>query len=178
MKTKPYPKYKPSGVEWLGDVPEHWGKISLKWASTRYSGGTPDKAVQEYWEDGTIPWLNSGAVNDDYIIEPSEYITEDAFRNSSAKWIPKNALVMALAGQGKTKGMVGQLGFKTTCNQSMAAIVPDKTLSPRLLYWWLTKNYINITGVQLLKINIHVNHNNKIEYRVFYRYRLENICYL
>ncbi|MEI7695843.1 MAG: restriction endonuclease subunit S, partial [Chlorobium sp.] len=147
MKTKAYPKYKPSGVEWLGDVPEHWGKISLKWASTRYSGGTPDKAVQEYWEDGTIPWLNSGAVNDDYIIEPSEYITEDAFRNSSAKWIPKNALVMALAGQGKTKGMVGQLGFSTTCNQSMAAIVPDNTLSPRLLYWWLTKNYINIRNL-------------------------------
>lgn len=62
-KYKAYPKYKPSGVEWLGDVPEHWGCLSLKWASIRYSGGTPDKTILDYWEDGTIPWLNSGAVN-------------------------------------------------------------------------------------------------------------------
>lgn len=140
-------KLKPSGVEWLGDVPEHWGSISLKWVSVRYSGGTPDKSIQEYWEDGTIPWLNSGAVNDNYITEASEYITKEAFQNSSAKWIPKDALVMALAGQGKTKGMVSQLGFRTTCNQSMAAIVVDKRLNPRMLYWWLTKNYINIRNL-------------------------------
>jgi len=140
-------KLKPSGVEWLGDVPEHWGNIALKWASVRYSGGTPDKSIQEYWEDGTIPWLNSGAVNDDYITEPSAYITKEAFQNSSAKWIPKDALVMALAGQGKTKGMVGQLGFRTTCNQSMAAIVPNEKLNSRMLYWWLTKNYINIRNL-------------------------------
>ncbi|MFH0837916.1 MAG: restriction endonuclease subunit S [Patescibacteria group bacterium] len=146
-KNKAYPKYKPSGVDWLGDVPEHWGSISLKWVSVRYSGGTPDKSIQEYWEDGTIPWLNSGAVNDDYIAEPSEYITKEAFQNSSAKWIPKDAIVIALAGQGKTKGMVGQLGFRTTCNQSMAAIVVDKRLNPRMLYWWLTKNYINIRNL-------------------------------
>ena len=147
MKRNAYPNYKPSGVEWLGEVPGHWGKLSLKWASIRYSGGTPDKKIQEYWEDGTIPWLNSGAVNDEYITEPSEYITKEAFQNSSAKWIPKDALVMALAGQGKTKGMVGQLGFNTTCNQSMAAIIPDKRLNPRMLYWWLIKNYINIRNL-------------------------------
>ncbi len=147
MMNKPYPKYKPSDVEWLGDVPEHWGNIALKWASVRYSGGTPDKSIQEYWEDGTIPWLNSGAVNDDYITEPSAYITKEAFQNSSAKWIPKDALVMALAGQGKTKGKVGQLGFRTTCNQSMAAIVPSEKLNSRMLYWWLTKNYINIRNL-------------------------------
>jgi len=143
----PAVKLKPSGVEWLGDIPEHWGNIALKWASVRYSGGTPDKSIQEYWENGTIPWLNSGAVNDDYITEPSEYITKEAFQNSSAKWIPKDALVMALAGQGKTKGMVGQLGIRTTCNQSMAAIIPNEKLNSRMLYWWLTNNYTNIRNL-------------------------------
>jgi type I restriction enzyme S subunit len=147
MRAKAYPKYKNSQVEWLGKVPEHWNSASLKWISVRYSGGTPDKTISEYWEDGTIPWLNSGAVNDGYILEPSTYITEEAFKNSSAKWIPKNALVMALAGQGKTKGMVAHLGFKTTCNQSMAAIIPDKKVHSRFLYWWLTKNYFNLRNL-------------------------------
>ena len=137
-------KLKPSGVEWLGDTPEHWNKASLKWISIRYSGGTPDKTIQEYWEDGSIPWLNSGSVNDSYITRPSEYITEEAYKNSSAKWIPKGALVIALAGQGKTKGMVAQLGFRTTCNQSMAAIIPDNRVNARMLYWWITKNYSNL----------------------------------
>ena len=119
----------------------------MRWLSRRYAGGTPDKGNDAYWEDGEIPWLNSGAVNDGYITQPSELITREGFANSSAKWIPKDALVMALAGQGKTKGMVAQLGIETTCNQSMAAIIPDRRLAPRYLYWWLTANYQNIRNL-------------------------------
>ena len=54
---------------------------------------------------------------------------------------------MALAGQGKTKGLVAQLGIDTTCNQSMAAIVPTQRVGPRYLYWWLTANYQNIRNM-------------------------------
>lgn len=147
MSLRPYPIYKPSGVEWLGDAPTHWGSSSLKWISKRYSGGTPDKARIEFWEDGTIPWLNSGAVNDVKIVEPSAYITQEAFNSSSAKWIPSGSLVMALAGQGKTKGMVAEVMFETTCNQSMAAIVPSGEISSPYLFWWLTSNYQNIRNM-------------------------------
>jgi type I restriction enzyme S subunit len=147
MSFPRYSNYKNSGVEWLGEVPAHWKTASLRWLSKRYSGGTPDKLKLDYWTDGTIPWLNSGAVNDPIITEPSAFITEEAFQNSSAKWIPKDALVMALAGQGKTKGMVAQLGFQTTCNQSMAAIIPTKEIEARFLYWWLTLNYQNIRNM-------------------------------
>lgn len=78
---------------------------------------------------------------------PSAFITEDAYDGSSAKWIPEGALVMALAGQGKTKGMVAQLGIAATCNQSMAAILPlEETLS-RYLFWWLNSNYQNIRNM-------------------------------
>jgi type I restriction enzyme S subunit len=147
MSSPRYESYKDSGVEWLGEVPEHWKTASLRWLSKRYSGGTPDKLNLDYWTDGTIPWLNSGAVNDPIITKPSAFITEEAFQNSSAKWIPKDALVMALAGQGKTKGMVAQIGFQTTCNQSMAAIIPTKEIEARFLYWWLTINYQNIRNM-------------------------------
>lgn len=147
MSFPKYPKYKPSGIPWLAKIPEDWRTCSLRWLSKRYSGGTPDKANSSYWEDGTVPWLNSGAVNDRFILEPSTYITEDAFANSSAKWIPKGSLVMALAGQGRTKGMVAQLGIATTCNQSMAAIIPASDIESRFLFWWLDANYENIRNL-------------------------------
>ena len=147
MSFPRYPEYKDSGVEWLGQVPVHWNVGSSRWLTQRYSGGTPDKTKPEYWQDGTVPWLNSGAVNDRLITEPSTYITDEAFAKSSAKWIPKGALVMALAGQGKTKGMVAQLDIPSTCNQSMAAIIPGAAIEGRFLFWWLDANYQNIRNM-------------------------------
>jgi type I restriction enzyme S subunit len=112
-----------------------------------FAGGTPDRKNPSYWEAGTIPWLNSGAVNQWIITRPSHYITEAGYQNSSAKLIPKGALVMALAGQGKTKGMVAQLGIDSTCNQSMAAIVPKRDVAARFLLWWLNANYESIRSL-------------------------------
>jgi len=147
MKYQAYEEYKDSEVEWSNLLPKHWGNVSLRWISEMYTGGTPSKNIEEYWEDGTVPWLNSGAVNQGLVTTASTYITEDAYKNSSAKWIPKNSLVMALAGQGKTKGMVAHLAIDTTCNQSMAAIVPDNLFDSRYLFWWLTFNYQNIRNM-------------------------------
>lgn len=140
-------KLKPSGVEWLGDIPEHWQSVSLKWISNIFSGGTPSKNNPDYWHNGDIPWLNSGTVNQGFITEPSEYITEEGLANSSAKWIPESSLVMALAGQGKTKGMVAQVMFKTTCNQSLGVIVPNEKVDNKFLMYWLRKNYQNIRNL-------------------------------
>jgi type I restriction enzyme S subunit len=120
-----YKNYVESGVEWLGVFPNHWKSTKLKWIAHIYAGGTPSTNIDEYWENGSIPWLNSGTVNQKRITMASEYITEDAVLNSSTKWVPKGSLLMALAGQGKTKGMVAILEFDATCNQSMAAIVPN-----------------------------------------------------
>jgi len=146
-RYKTYPEYKSVDSPWFNRLPTHWQSVSLKWISRLYAGGTPSKDNLSFWENGSIPWLNSGAVNQSLIIEPSALITRDAFNNSSAKWIPKESLVMALAGQGKTKGMVAQLGIESTCNQSMAAIVPSKDFPARFLFWWLKSNYQNIRNM-------------------------------
>ena len=146
-KYQAYSDYQKSDIEWSDVLPSHWGRVSLRWITVMYAGGTPSKNIEEYWEDGTVPWLNSGAVNQGLVTEASTFITEEAFKNSSAKWIPKDALVMALAGQGKTKGMVAQLGIDTTCNQSMAAVVPNDILDSRYIFWWLTSNYQNIRNM-------------------------------
>lgn len=140
-------KMKDSGVEWLGEIPEHWSKVSMKWISNIYAGGTPDKSNLSYWTDGTVPWINSGEVNQFYILKPTTYITQEAYVNSSAKWIEVNSLVMALAGQGKTKGMVARLGIRTTCNQSMAAIETISKYESRFLLWWITSNYQRIRNM-------------------------------
>ncbi len=147
MKYQAYAEYKDSGVEWVDLIPIHWGRVNMRWQVQLYAGGTPSKNIEEYWEEGTVPWINSGAVNQITVTQPSMYITEQAYTNSSAKWIPKNALVMALAGQGKTKGMVAKLAIDTTCNQSMAAIVPNKISNSKYLFWWLTFNYQNIRNM-------------------------------
>lgn len=147
MSLPAYSEYRGSEIDWVEMLPAHWDVANLKWICQRFSGGTPDKNRMEFWEDGTVPWLNSGAVNDGRIYEPSAYITREALGASSAKWIPAGALLMALAGQGKTKGMVAQLMFESTCNQSMAAIVPGGRIVARYLYWWLASNYQNIRNM-------------------------------
>jgi len=144
---KKYNTYKESGVEWIGKIPENWNHSSLKWYTQIYSGGTPSKDKSEYWINGTIPWLNSGTVNQGDIMQATEYITEDAFHNSSAKWIPNKSLIIALAGQGKTKGMVAQVHFRTTCNQSLGVVVPNEWINSRYLLYWLRNNYQNIRNL-------------------------------
>lgn len=147
MSMSAYTHYRVSRLDWAESLPCHWQEGRLRWLARRYAGGTPDRSRLDFWEDGNIPWLNSGSVNDSYIVTPSAHITEEALAKSSARWVPKGALVMALAGQGKTKGMVAQLGIRSTCNQSMAAIVPDAEIEPRFLLWWLTANYQNIRNM-------------------------------
>lgn len=144
----PKAKMKDSGVEWLGEIPEHWKYSKLKWISNIYAGGTPSTNIDRYWENGNIPWLNSGTVNQKRIKVASNYITEEALLNSSTKWVPKNSILMALAGQGKTKGTVGILEIEATCNQSMAAIVPDeREINYEFLFYWLHSNYNRIRGL-------------------------------
>lgn len=135
-------KMKDSGVEWIGKIPEHWILSQLKWISKRYAGGTPDKSILRYWENGTIPWIASGEVNQDIICKPTTYITVHAFQNSSARWITKHSLVVALAGQGKTKGMAAYLDMNTTGNQSLAAVVPNnKKVISKFLFYYLKAAY-------------------------------------
>ena len=59
---KKYPKYKPSGIEWLGDIPEHWEVKKSRFVFTFSSGGTPSTEVPDYW-NGNIPWVSSKDMN-------------------------------------------------------------------------------------------------------------------
>src|SRR5574337_110573 len=145
---KHYLKYKESGVEWIGEIPEQWSSMPIRWACKVFSGGTPNKEKPEYWNSKDVPWLASGEVNKRIINSTDNFISNEGFANSSAKWIDSQSLVMALAGQGKTKAMVAKLEIRATSNQSLAAIVPDRALVDyRFLYYYLDSKYQLIRGL-------------------------------
>ena len=79
MNLKPYPSVKDSGVEWLGEVPEHWEYATLRRYCRVFAGATPSRAVPEYWSGGAIPWLASGDVNLRRIRGARQFITEAGF---------------------------------------------------------------------------------------------------
>lgn len=143
----PNVKMKDSGIEWIGEIPEHWKVGSLKWFSQIYSGGTPSTSNPDYWENGNIPWVNSGAVNQRIITKPSKYITEEGLNNSSTKYVQIDSLLMALAGQGRTKGTIAITKIKTTCNQSLGVIQPDSRIFHKYLYYFLDREYFRIRGL-------------------------------
>ncbi len=112
---------KPSEVDWIGDIPESWKVKPIAYMTKSRSGGTPDRNNLSYWENGTIPWMSSGEVNKVNIYDTDEKITTLAVHHSSAKIISKNAVMVALNGQGKTKGMSAILRTDSACNQSLCA---------------------------------------------------------
>ena len=147
-EVKPYRRYKDSGVEWLGAVPAHWETVAVRRYCRVFAGATPNRAVPEYWKGGTIPWLASGDVNLRRVVGARQFITEAGHAASSTKWIRPGSLVLALAGQGRTKGMVATVECRTTCNQSLAAIEPSFRISDHnFLAYYLESRYLDIRSL-------------------------------
>ena len=97
------------------------------------SGGTPNTKKSEYYDEGTIPWLSSGEVNQGYISSTEKYITEDGLANSAAKWVPENSVVIAM--YGATAGKVGFITIPLTTNQAVCALLPNDAFDPLYLYY-------------------------------------------
>jgi type I restriction enzyme, S subunit len=109
------------------------------------TGGTPSRNEESYWLDGKIPWMSSGEINNRYVNKTKEFITDDGFKNSNATLLPKGSVMIALNGQGRTRGSVALLEIETTCNQSLAAIIPNtKTLNNEFLFFYLESIYQEI----------------------------------
>lgn len=135
---------KDSGVEWLGEVPDHWEITKLGHVAKVFNGTTPSRLEPRYWTDGTVPWLSSGKVNDYIVTEPSERITEQALQDCALSLVPRGAVIMGLVGQGRTRGMSAFLDFDTCVNQNLAAIVPEPELDGRFLHYALASLYFSI----------------------------------
>ncbi len=106
-----------------------------------YSGGTPNTKEQSYW-DGGIPWLSSGETDKRYITKTNRTISQNGIENSSTRLGLKDDIVIASAGQGKTRGQVSQLKIDTYVNQSILIVRanPD-ILNQRFLFFYLSNRY-------------------------------------
>ena len=117
---------KDSGVEWLGEVPEHWKVTPLKYFARVGNGSTPNRQTKSYWDGGVYPWLNSSVVNSSVVDEAAQFVTEDALRECHLPIVEPPAVLVGITGQGRTRGMAALLTIEATINQHVAYIKPTK----------------------------------------------------
>jgi len=118
----------------IGLVPESWEICTVGNVAVIQSGGTPAREEFSNWERGTIPWVKTGEINYCTILETEEKITHAGLANSAAKLFPPGTLLMAMYGQGVTRGRVAMLGIEAATNQACAAFIPMQTKTPNLKY--------------------------------------------
>ena len=117
-----------------------WESSSLGRVFETTSGGTPSRSEVTYW-DGDIPWITTSLVNFGVITEAEEFISEDGLDNSSAKLLPKGTVLIAMYGQGKTRGQVALLGVEAATNQACAAVLPKERIDPYFVFLNLAGRY-------------------------------------
>ncbi|ATP36156.1 restriction endonuclease subunit S [Ligilactobacillus salivarius] len=121
-----------------------WERKKLGDVAKITPGGTPSKNISNYWYPKEIPWLSSGEINKEIIFSTDDMISKEGFNNSSAKWIKQDSVLIALAGQGKTRGKVAINRIPLTTNQSIAGIEPSNEVYYKFLYHQLTKDYLKL----------------------------------
>jgi len=130
-------------------LPEGWVEEALGSVSEITTGGTPSRSVAEYW-GGDIPWMSSGEINQRIVREVAEKITPAGMANSNARILAPGTIMMALNGQGKTRGKVAMLDVEASCNQSLAGIIVSRRVAePEYVFYYLEsiyKDIRNITG--------------------------------
>lgn len=141
-------QYCPDGVEWktLEDVCQ---KV--------FAGGTPTSSNSSYY-GGDIPWLRSGEVNFNEINSTEKTITEEGYKSSSAKWIEKHSVLIAMTGATVARSAMTMIDL--TANQSVCALTPDRSiLYYRYLYYWISRSYLQLKGMAqgaLTSLNLNI----------------------
>jgi len=120
---------------------EQWKTKKLGDIAELYAGATPSTSVSEYWTEGTIPWMSSGEVHNGQIFVTEKKITPLGYDKSSTKMVPANSVIVALAGQGKTRGSVAITRISLCTNQSLCSILPNETYDSDYLYFFLKSQY-------------------------------------
>lgn len=136
-------------VEMFGGI--HDSKLyqykSVNKFSDVVSGGTPSRDIPEYWNNGNIPWVKTTELQNCVIEQTEEYITEKGLSESSAKIVPPNTVLIAMYGQGKTRGMTGILSISASTNQACACILPSSEINPIYLWTYFILSYDDLRSL-------------------------------
>jgi type I restriction enzyme S subunit len=123
---------------------DNFPTIPIGEITTVTSGGTPPRDNPSYW-NGNIPWIKTGELLDGDILTAEEHIADAGVANSSAKIFPPQTVLIALYGQGQTRGRTGRLLIPAATNQACCAILPnEEKLEPRFVQYWLRGLYFEL----------------------------------
>lgn len=129
------------------NIPDEWMKVRLGEIFDVEVGATPSRQHAEYW-NGSIPWVSSGEVRFTTINKTREMITDIGLKNASTNLQPIGTVLLAMIGEGKTRGQSAILNIPAAHNQNTAAILVSKTLcQPKYIYYFLQLNYENTRRV-------------------------------
>lgn len=123
-------------------------------------GGTPSKSKPDFW-DGSIPWINSGAINDFRILEATRFITELGLSKSSCKLLPTGTTVIAITGA--TLGQFSRVEIETAANQSVIGIRALDNALKDYVYLWIANNIGQLTAKSTGGAQQHINRNDVSE---------------
>lgn len=137
MKTEIPEGYK---ITPLGIIPEEWEVKQLEDIADITSGGTPSRKIADNW-NGNIPWVTTSLLNKSKIQSTEEHITQNGLNNSATKILPTNTVLMAMYGQGQTRGKVSILRIEAATNQACAAIVVNKSARYDYIFYQLSNMY-------------------------------------
>lgn len=127
---------------WLNNDEGKWEMVKLGNIADVNTGSTPKRGNKDYWENGNIPWITSGETNNPYITKATEFITTKAIAETNCKIIAKGSLVIAMYGEGKTRGKCAELSIDATTNQALASITfTDSRMYKNFAKWFFEKNY-------------------------------------
>lgn len=128
------------------DLPDGWAWCRIKNISIIGTGATPLKSNPTYYINGTIPWITSAATSEEIITAPADYITERALAETNCSIYPIGTLIIAMYGEGKTRGQISELGIEACTNQACAAlrILDDNVYLPQYVKSYFQYSYENL----------------------------------
>lgn len=148
----------------FGDIPESWEVGTLGDIYKTTSGGTPSRSKPEYYENGSIGWVKSKELNNSFIIDTEEKITEDALKNSSAKLLPKHSVLIAM--YGATVGEIGIITDKFTCNQAICAFLPNELYPFSFIYNFLLSSKQDIISRAVGSAQQNISQQLLLQYKL------------
>lgn len=131
-------------IEMFGSVDDNPKSYDIKKVgdfAECFAGATPSTKISSYWDNGNIPWMSSGEVHKARVQDTDAKITQQGYDGCSTKMVPIHSIVIALAGQGKTRGTVAINDIELCTNQSLCAIVPNEEVNYEYLFHNLRGRY-------------------------------------
>ena len=126
-------------------TPQGWKEVTLADAFNTSSGATPLSTEASYYENGTIPWINSGELASPYIYGTTNFISQAGFENSSTEIYPIDTVLVAM--YGATAGKASLLKMEACTNQAICAILPNKDYSSTFLKYSIDTLYDHLVGL-------------------------------